>query len=376
MDGKTSETTSDFVSESVDRWLSAPEYDNLEDSIRDYDGYIGRKVLFTLICVLIAVITVGISLTVGDYGIGFIESYQTIWNHLIGNIVDEVKDGVVMNLRLPRILAGLIAGAALAVCGAAMQGSMLNPLADPYTTGVSAGAGFGATLSIALGFDVIAGQYGLVLNAFIFAVVPTIAIIMIGSVRRSSAMTIIMSGIAIMYIFNAMSTVIQLRADPNALSAIYRWMVGTLSNVGWEDIPLMFAVTLLGSLALQLLSGRVNILAMGDDAAKTMGVDAEKLRITVLIIIAFMTATIVSFTGLIGFVGLVAPHIVKIFLGSDNRYLFPASIFFGAALLVVADLIGRTVIAPAVLQVGVITAFLGGPLLLWLIIRKNHGVLG
>lgn len=179
-----------------------------------------------------------------------------------------------------------------------------------------------------------------------------------------------------MYIFNAMSTVLKLWSDPEALSALYRWQVGTLGGIGWDSVEIMLAFTTIGCIISMLLSRELNLLSAGDENARALGIDAEKIRILCFVVVALMSASIVSFTGLIGFVGLVAPHVVRLFIGADNKYLIPASAFFGAALLVVSDIIGRTALSPTILQVGVVTAFLGGPLFLWLIIRKDTKVWG
>jgi iron complex transport system permease protein len=138
----------------------------------------------------------------------------------------------------------------------------------------------------------------------------------------------------------------------------------------------MFPATVFGIVVIWLLSKQLNVLATGDENARTLGVDADRLRIIVLVVVAFMTAAIVSYVGLIGFVGLVAPHVVRMVIGADNRFLIPASISFGAAILLLADLVGKTIIAPATIQVGVVMAFLGGPMFIWLIIRKNTKVWG
>ena len=182
----------------------------------------------------------------------------------------------------------------------------------------------------------------------------------------------IMAGIAIMFIFNSFTTVLKLHADPDALALLYQWTVGTVSDCSWTDIPLMAAVVVAGTFVTQVLSRKLNVLATGDDSAKAMGLNVENMRIMLLLLISLMVATVVSFTGLIGFVGLVAPHVCRIFVGADNRYLVLSSAMFGAVLLEVADLIGRTVIAPATLQVGVVTAFIGGPMFLYLIMRQKR----
>ena len=358
------------VRRALDAWHATSE-DAFDDEVEDYGRYVWRKWLFIVFCIAVAFVVGGFSLTVGPYDIGFIQSYQIVWNHLIGDISDTTLDFVVMEYRMPRILIGLIAGAGLAVGGAVMQSALRNPLADSYTTGVSSGAGFGAALAIVMGTTFAVGEYAIVVNAFVFSMLPTLVIIAVSRMRSASQTTMIMAGIAIMYIFNAMTTVIKLMADPEDLASLYRWQVGSLASAGWEEIPLMIVVVLVGCIALQLISKELNALSTGDESAKAMGVDADRLRILCLVIVAVITASVVSFTGLIGFVGLVAPHMVRLVIGPNNRYLIPASAIFGAALLTVADLVGRTILSPTVIQVGVITAFLGGPLFLWLIIRRK-----
>ena len=154
------------------------------------------------------------------------------------------------------------------------------------------------------------------------------------------------------------------------------WQVGSIGGIEWKNIPVMLVITVIGFVIIQILSRKLNVLATGEDNAKALGVDVDNLRTLTMALVALVTATVVSFTGLIGFIGLVAPHISRIVIGADNRYLVPASALFGAALLIAADIVGKTVIAPAVLPVGVITAFLGGPLFLFLILRNKSEIWG
>ena len=365
------------VKNSVIAWSQdQKETTEIHHAFLDYHKFILRKWIFMISCLVVAVIVTGVALTIGDVKIGFFGSYETLWNHIIGNIENKTYDYIITELRLPRIVTGIMAGAGLAVAGVAMQSILKNPLADPYTTGVSSGAGFGATMAITMGASVTTGQYAIVINAFIFSLIPTIVILSVAKMKNASPTVMIMAGIAVMYIFNAMTTVMKLWADPNDLAAVFQWQVGTLSSADWPDIYLMLPVTIAGVIAVWILSKKLNVLATGDESAKALGVDADQLRMICMILVALISATIVSFTGLIGFVGLVAPHVVRLFIGSDNRYLVPASALFGSALLITADLVGRTLIAPTVLQVGVITAFLGGPLFLWLIVRRKEEIWG
>ena len=364
-------TLSPKVRRAVRKWDSPIEAEELKDSFESYHSYVLRKWIFMIACIVICIVTMGYTLTVGSYNIGFFETYSILWEHITGNVTDAMKDMIIVDYRMPRIIGGIIAGASLAVAGAAMQSTLMNPLADPYTTGVSSGASFGATMAMVLGVSIGSGSLTIVLNAFIFSLVPTAIIVMFARMKASSPTVMIMAGIAVMYIFNAMTTVMMLMADPNDLQAVYEWQVGSLGRMTWDGVPAMVGVTVIGVIIVQFLSKKLNVLAAGDDMANSLGVSANNLRTIIMIVVALMAAAIVSFTGLIGFVGLVVPHVVRLFIGADNRYLIPASATFGAALLILADLVGRVVIAPATLQVGVITAFLGGPMFLWLILRKK-----
>ncbi len=340
-----------------------------------YRAFTIRKYLTIVICALATAIAAGLAITYGPYDISFVEVYQIIWNHLLNGAPTEpvayLRDHVVCSIRMPRVIVAIIAGFGLAVAGAVMQSTLKNPMADSYTTGVSSGAAFGATLSIVAGFTLFSSQFGMLINAFIFSLAPTALIILISKLRNVSSTSMILAGMAVMYIFNACTTVLKLWAEPDALSSLYRWQVGSLNNMTWGNVPVMLAVTIIGSIAIMFLSNKINILSSGDESAKSLGVNAQNMRVLCLGIVSLITASIVSFTGTIGFVGLVAPHIVRLFIGSDNRFLIPASGAFGALLLLVSDFIGRTIIAPAILEVGVITAFIGGPMFLYLIVRQK-----
>jgi iron complex transport system permease protein len=367
---------SSIVSEKVKEWIQPVNKEEYNESMADFRRSIWLKYVFILAGVAVCLIVAGLSLGFGTYPISFQDAYMTIWYHITGNIQDPVDDIVVIRDRLPSIVVGILAGGGLAIAGAAMQSILKNPLAEPYTTGVSSGAIFGASLSIVFGFNLFGGDLALVGNAFIFSLIPVTFILMISKLKNASPTTMIMAGIAIMYIFNAMTTVIRLWSDPDSLSELYRWEVGTLSYAAWDNLYIMLPATLIGIVTIWLLSKQLNVLATGDENARTLGVDADRLRMLCLIVVAFMTAAIVSYVGLIGFIGLVAPHVVRMVIGADNRFLIPASISFGAALLLLADLIGKVIIAPATVQVGVIMAFVGGPMFIWLIVRKNTKVWG
>lgn len=348
-----------------------------EDMESSYRRYTAKKLIFIVACVIIMIGVLGYAATIGSSNISAWDVYRDIWYHVVDpSKVDATIDWVVFTQRLPRILTGLVAGMSLGVCGAAMQSMLKNPLADPYTTGISSGASFGATLAIVLGFTVgsFGGSAGTIITAFIFALIPAAVIILVSSMKNTSAATMILAGIAVMYLFNACTTVIQLGASDASLSAVYRWSVGDLSDATWNSFYIITVFTVVGTAIIMALSKQLNILITGDRNATALGLNAHRLRILLMIIVSLMAASVVCFTGIIGFVGIVAPHIVRIFIGSDNRYLVPASAAFGGVLLMVADLVSRVIIAPTFLPVGVITAFIGCPMFLYLLIRQRRSM--
>lgn len=280
---------------------------------------------------------------------------------------------IVIHLRLPRILGALVAGFGLAICGAAMQSMLKNPLADPYTMGISSGAGFGAALAMILGFELIAGG-GVVLNAFIFAIIPALVILFLSKFRNATPTMMILCGIALMYLFNAATQLFMLISDPDDLSAVYTWTVGSVAGVDYIGIAIMAIITIFGSIYIQIMANQLNVMGLGDESAKTLGVDVESRRLIVLMVITLVAAVIVSFTGIIGFIGLVAPHMVRTIIGTDNKFLLPASAVFGALLLMLSDIVARVIAEPVSLPVGVITSCIGGPLFLFLILRNNKEV--
>lgn len=362
--------------------MSAPDTESGAMQIKtDYRRYIFRKIAFITACVVVVVILSVLSCAAGDREIPFWHVFEIIWNNING-ITYEIgtnawwDDYIVCSIRLPRIVIGIIAGASLALGGITMQSLLKNPLADPYITGISSGACFGAVAAIVMGmtFSAIASDAGIMANAFIGSLVPALMIILISRRVRSSPATMVLAGTAISYFFNALTTLIMVSADENKLATAYRWQIGTLENAVWDQIPLMLVITVAGMVLLLLVSSRLNVLSLGDDNATSLGLNVTRFRTFSLILLSVMTAAIISYTGIIGFVGLIAPHMVRMIIGSDNRYLIPASMAFGAALIVGTDIIARIIVSGGI-PVGVILSFLGGPMLLYLILRqkKSYG---
>lgn len=338
-----------------------------------------RKLLFIGICCVLLLVMMGISCTLGGRDIPFLDVYEIIYKHISGATyvsgTDEWWDDyIIWDVRLPRIVVGAIAGASLALGGVAMQSMMRNPLAEPYTTGISSGACFGAVAAIVAGFSLSTalGSSGVVINSFIFSLIPAFVIILISHKTSASPATLVLAGIALLYMFDALTTTLMVSANENDLAAAYRWQIGSLDGAAWSDVPLMLIITVIGSLFLQFTSNRLNLMALGDDDARSLGMDVRKYRTVCLLLISIMAASVVSYTGVIGFVGLMAPHLVRMFLGSDNRYLAPASMALGAAMVVGFDIVARNMVTGG-LPVGLIMSFIGGIMFLYLVVRRKNG---
>ena len=283
------------------------------------------------------------------------------------------EDMIIWDQRLPRAIAAMAVGAGLGVCGAAMQSSLKNPLADPYTTGISGGASLGVALCMIMGISIVPfapESIRIIVNAFVFSLIPASVIILVTRVHKSTPTTMILTGVAIMYVFSATTSLIMLLADPDDLSDVYNWGLGNIAAVGWDEMPFVVTAAVVGTLLLSYAWKKLNLLAMDDDSASALGMDPRRMRTMILVVVSLCTSMIVSFTGTIGFVGLVAPHIVRMFMGSNNRYLVPASAMFGGVFLLIADSLAK-VAGPTDLPVGVITSLVGGPLFLFIQLRQK-----
>ncbi|MEM2098595.1 MAG: iron ABC transporter permease [Candidatus Bathyarchaeia archaeon] len=340
---------------------------------RKYQRIMLRRILFLTFCAALLFIVAGVSLALGSAAMSVFDAYAAILGKFFPEwfSVTALADTVVWTLRLPRMLLAVLSGAALAMAGSTTQAILRNPLATPYTLGVSAGAGLGAAVGIILGKGIIEGPFLIITNAFVFSLIPVFAILALVKHRGAAPQTIILAGIAVMYIFSACTTMLQYFAESNAVSATVFWLVGDLSRAAWWQLPYILGAFIICFLINLRLSWDLNVMKMGDDSAKSLGVEVDRVRKITLMAACFTTATVVCFTGPIGFICLVAPHICRAIIGGDERFLLVASTLFGAILLLFADIVARRLIAPVVLPVGAVTAFLGGPLLLYLLIRKK-----
>ena len=355
----------------------------IDGNLSEYRRYTKRKVVFVSACLLLAFLFLGLSISVGARDIGFLEVYRILFDHICSvqyepGSVEAVSDYIVWNVRLPRTLFALVAGAGLAVSGAIMQNVMNNPLADPYTTGISSGACFGVAVAVILGVSVSVtsqlSNMGVIFNAFIFALFPMLLIMAVGSRRTSSPATLILAGTAISYIFNALTTVLMMTTNSETLAEVYRWQVGSVSEITWSSLPLMASVNIAGMFIAMVLANKLNVLALGDESAKSLGLNVNNMRLVCMMVVSFMVASVISYAGIISFVGLISAHIVRYVVHSDNRFVIPASAAFGALLMIGADIMARYLSPTDSIPIGVMLSFIGAPIFLALVIKQKRSM--
>ncbi len=326
-----------------------------------------------LLLLLICFIEVGLSISVSGLDVSLDYVYKIIYDHITGNIVDPTSDFIIFSLNLPRALFAVFTGFGLAVAGVAMQNVMKNPLAEPYTTGISSGACLGMAMAMSLGFSMANSfdSIGIMMMTFIMSMIPTSLVLLLLPKRNTSPATIILVGVSLSYLFNAMNTTLLLFTEAETLAGIYNWQIGSFASIKWNSIAPVSIVTIAGSISLWLMSRKLNILSLGNEEAISLGVDADSYRLIILIILSLMVSVIVAFAGIIGFVGLVAPHIVRAFTGSDNRYLIPMSAALGAVFVLFCDIVCR-LINDTFLPAGVMISLIGAPFFIYAVVKSKN----
>lgn len=290
---------------------------------------------------------------------------------------DALAETVVLQLRLPRILLALITGISLAGAGAVMQGILRNPLVSPYTLGMSGGASFGAALAIVLGtsflgpYFKVASTYLIALNAFVFGFLTILLVYGIARLKGTAPETLILAGVALGYLFSAGVSALKYFSNNEALKEVVVWLMGGMWGANWQHVGLLTPLVLACMLVLMRYAWDMNALSAGEEVAVNLGVNVNRLRLVCLIVSALAASATVAFTGVIGFIGLVSPHICRMIIGSDNRFLIPCSCLMGAALLLVSDTLARTIIAPTEIPVGIITSLIGAPFFLYLLLKRR-----
>lgn len=285
---------------------------------------------------------------------------------------DRTVDAIVWTIRLPVAALAIVVGATLGLTGAIMQTILNNPLASSYTLGVSAGAGFGAALVIVLGVVLpVPEEYAIPLSAFLFAALACAGVWFIGRLRGSTPEMLVLGGIALLFLFQALLSLLQFVASPEALQQIVFWLFGSLQKASWSKLWIVSGVLALAIPVLISDVWQLTALKLGDERARGLGVDARALRLRAFAVVSALTGVAVAFVGTIGFIGLVAPHIARIFVGEDQRSFLPASAAFGALLLSLASVASKTIMPGAIFPIGIVTALIGVPVFVGLIITNR-----
>jgi len=333
--------------------------------------------LLLMALTLLALGAIIVSAGMGFVGVPAADVARVVFASLSGDHgllagVDQVAPFVIMDVRLPRILTATLVGGGLAMCGVIFQGLLLNPLADPYTLGVSSGAAFGASLALVANLTM-AGQVPVPLFAFLGAVITLAVVLRLSSFNgQISANTLILSGVIVGAILAAGISFLKYLADEQ-VSVIIFWLMGSFASRSWLDVSLVSAAVCGSFLLFIYFAGDLNLISLGSRTSNSLGVETNRVRIILLVGASLVAAVCVSVSGIIGFIGLIVPHLMRFLVGPDNRRLIPASLLAGALLLLAADTVTRAVL-PVEVPIGILTALIGGPFFCVIFRRRQQGL--
>ena len=347
----------------------------MDQILAQYQTSQSKRFAFMIIIILLLLLFVIIGTSLGSSRL----SISDVAKALVG-IGNPTNTGIIWQIRLPRVLAAVMAGIALAISGAVMQSILKNPLGSSSTLGISQAAAFGAAFAVIVlkaGTVQSSGSDAVLLNhpqlvsaiAFLFSLSAALGILAISKYRGATSETMVLAGVAIGSLFSAGTTGLEYFADDIQLAAVIFWTFGDLGRAMWRDFFVLTGVTVPACLYFIKNAWNYNALDIGDETAKSLGVDTDRLRIAGMVVATLATSVAVSLFGIIAFVGLIVPHITRRVIGSDERFLIPASALGGGLFLLVADTLARTIIAPIVLPVGILTSFTGAPLFLYLLVK-------
>ncbi len=310
-----------------------------------------------------------------DLGVGAVFESAAARLHLPGasTPLSPTEEAILWEIRVPRVVLAALVGAMLALAGATYQGVFRNPLADPYLLGVAAGAGLGATIAIAYLPEGLRGQRALPMAAFVGGSVAVLLTYAVGrsAKRERDAATLVLAGVTVAAFFTAWQTFVQ-QQNSETLQQVYSWILGNIPSTGWADVVLILPYVAVAAVVILALRRVVDVLSLGDDEAASLGIDVRRVRLALVVAATLGTAAAVAVSGLIGFVGIIVPHAIRLVSGVGYRALLPLSLIIGAGFLVLADVIARTALSPAEIPLGVVTAFFGAPFFA-LVLRTTRG---
>ncbi|MGV2384055.1 MAG UNVERIFIED_CONTAM: iron ABC transporter permease [Thermobifida fusca] len=330
-------------------------------------------VLLTVLAIALGAVAL-VAAGIGAYHIPPLEVARSVFRGLgldWGEAADPLADEVLWNVRFPRVVLAMIVGSSLALAGAMMQGIFGNPLAEPGVIGVSSGATVGAVLIIALGASAL-GYWTVIVASFLSGMVTTVLVYVLSrSGGRTEVVTLLLTGIAVNAVAGALIGAATYFSEDAELRSITNWQMGSLAAATWSKVAAALPLAVAGIIAAPFFARRLDLLSLGESPARHLGVDVERMRQALIVVIAMLTSSAVAFAGIISFVGLVVPHMVRMIAGPGHRVLLPASVLGGALVLVAADLVARVAAAPQEVPLGIITALVGGPFFFWLLYRTR-----
>lgn len=334
-----------------------------------------KRVAFVSVGLIAIFFIAAYSFTIGQSSLQPLDAYKILINYFFpGTINETFSDAyifIVSELRAPRVTVAALTGAVLAIGGCLLQSILRNPLATPYTLGVSSGGGLGASLYFVFGISLFPGVFGLILNSLMIAMVPAVIMLVAMTKKMISPTTMILAGVSISYIFTAISTILQYFADNTNLASVMMWSVGDLNFASLWMVPYLATILLAYLIFTAFVCKDMDIMRMGDDTAASLGVNVKLVRGLTVFAVCLMTAVAVSFVGPIGFVCLLAPHISRKVVGNGIKWLMPASAVVGAIILLIADIISKGFPIALPLPVGAVTALIGAPVLVYMLFSKK-----
>ena len=337
--------------------------------------YIGASVILLVILFL----SIGFAVTIGSVDISIKEVYLVILYKLLNIGDSSIGTGAVADvvwlIRMPRIVLAIAVGVGLSVVGIVMQAIVKNPLADPYILGVSSGASLGATLAVVLGIGSSFGGNSLGIMGFIGAFGVSILVLIISNIGgRSNSIKLLLAGMALSSVCSSFSSfLVYISDDSQKLKTITFWLMGSLAGAKWNEIVIIMPIIILGVIFFMTQYRTLNLMLLGDEVSITLGTDLHKFRIIYLVITSLMIGLLVYVSGMIGFVGLIIPHIVRMIFGTDHKKIIPISALLGAIILIWADVLSRALIKGTEIPIGIVISIIGSPLFVWLMIKKNYG---
>ncbi len=348
--------------------------------IKQYHKLIKKKIITILILFIIIVLMAIICLNIGTVHISFLNIIKSFFN-----CADKESQVIILNVRLPIVLAAIISGALLGLSGCVMQSILQNPMASPTTLGVSNGAVFGANFAIiVLGAGMVTTSQGtsvtinnpyiITIFAFLFSTLSSIIILLLSKKNHFRSEVIVLSGVALGSLFTAGTTLMQYFADDTKLASAIFWSFGDLSNANYIEIIIMFVLLVVSFIYFFINRWNYNAMTTGEENAKSLGVNIERVRLISLLLASLLCSTCVAFLGIIGFVGLIAPHLIKKFIGQDHRFSLISSMLTGSIILLIADALSRSLMNNVSLPIGAITSLFGAPFFLIILIKKKGNV--